>query len=167
MSRMRGFTVIEVMVIVVIISLLAGIALAIDNQLIDKGNSVTVASHAKAISRLLENYYSSHGGKYPSTDQVGTSSSVQTNLLDGADAAIFNGAKGTYAFLPIPSYYGATRPADSAYSAYWEDSYVYQPLQTDNTLCEASNQQCVRYVLYYSDSPTVREMLTIESIHQQ
>src|SRR5882672_7951405 len=66
----RGFTLIELMIVVAIIGILAAIAIPKFSQLITKGNEANTKGNLGAIRSALSIYYGDTEGSYPSTSDL-------------------------------------------------------------------------------------------------
>lgn len=167
----RGFTLIELMIVIVIMGILlvVGVVEVTGSQVKARDNERT--GDTSSIAAALETYYTSATAiagassnySYPSTALIGTESTLLPDLNtealtspsdpnNGDDfVAATNNAQTVAGITPRPS-------SDN-------DVYVYQPLQSDGTLCTSSSQECRKFTIYYyleSDG----SIHTITSRHQ-
>ena len=149
----RGFTIVELLIVVAVMGIL--LVLAVVNlrdsqgQARDTERSTDIAS----ISKYLESFYTSGNdsstsyGFYPSTELIGQ----ETNYLSGIDKkALIAPGETTIA----DSFFAATNNSQTLSGVTPQPdntnySYIYQPLQSDGTLCTSSVQKCRKYNLYY------------------
>lgn len=66
----KGFTLIELMIVVVIIGILANIGIAGYKTVMDRARNVNVAANVKSIQQGLENYAGDHSGQPPSDNDA-------------------------------------------------------------------------------------------------
>ncbi len=155
----RGFTLIELMVVIVIMAFLASLSIGADLILLRQGRDAERQSDATAIARYLEDYYRVNASVSAPSYPITTAAAVQTaiksmsgdtiDIMTAPDATTLSLTVNTAAFPPTPT----------------KTQYIYQAFSqpTGTTICSAS--PCVRFKLYYlSESKGVQ---VIESIHQQ
>ncbi len=82
----RGFTIIEIMVVVVIIGILASIALFQYNKIIDKAKIVSLKANMHSLEISIELYATDNGGNYPSnSDTTGLGEYLFKNIKNPYD----------------------------------------------------------------------------------
>ncbi len=85
MKRPRGFTIVEIAVVVMIISVLATITILAYNRTMSNSRNDSAKSRTQMIANALEKYYSANG-EYPTCTQLTQSSSVvASTYLPGID----------------------------------------------------------------------------------
>jgi prepilin-type N-terminal cleavage/methylation domain-containing protein len=130
-----GFTIVELLIVIVVIGILAALVITTFNGIQQKGRDTERETDIKALHGQLEAYYAQNG-KYPTlanmNDNNGAASWVGTNLK-GLDREAFHdpkAANGAYTMV------GAA--AANAYA------YAAAPANCDNT---ATNGDCLSYTL--------------------
>ncbi len=79
----KGFTLVELMVVVVIIGVLVAIAIPIYNNVTDTARDKADEANVRTIKGAVQMYASTQGGQLPSvTNQVVNESSILKNYLD-------------------------------------------------------------------------------------
>ncbi len=71
-SKAAGFTLIEVLIVLVVISIMIAIALPVFSRAREKGRSATCQSNLKQIALAMQQYVQDHDGWYPSAGIIGT-----------------------------------------------------------------------------------------------
>lgn len=150
MEKSGGFTLIELLVTitVMVILLTFSVVLLRNNQASarDEERKTDVSN----IAQQLENYYSSGTdsaaatGSYPPTQMMDTEAEVKSALRDldprslrapdVSDASPMSLAVATSASQPSPAL----------------NTYVYQPLKVDGSLCTATSDECTKFSLFYT-----------------
>lgn len=155
LGRNEGFTVIELLVVIVAISILATIGILSTNGYREKSRDSERLSDIDVISRNLERYYrtspTSSGASYPNN---GISATSLAAIIGNSDATTAPNQTGNS--LVLASSAGAQNPTIS--------QYVYQPLNLDGSVCTAN--PCVRYQLYYRLEST-NVVGSVTSLRQQ
>ena len=87
-SNKRGFTIVELLIVIVVIAILAAISIVAYNGIQDRAKNIRVQSDIKQVATLIEMYYAQEG-TYPSTGSLSNVYS-DANCTFAADS---NGAK--------------------------------------------------------------------------
>lgn len=151
----RGFTIVEILVIITVmgillvlgtVNLLGSQASARDTE--RKEDVETIALH-------LDTYYQSGTdgstavGEYPSTVLASSGAVYMKQILRDADVKSIT-APGitdpTLTFIPATN---STQTTAGITPQPTTSQYVYQPLQSDGTLCTLESQECRKFNLYY------------------
>jgi len=148
----RGFTVVELIIVITIMSIL--LVLGVVNLRSTQANARDEErkTDIESIALQLENFYlsgtdgSTTIGDYPPTTLTGAA--IQPSLRD-ADMKSFTapGAASLAAsFIPATN---ITQTTAGIAPQPTISQYVYQPLQSDGTLCTTGAQECRKFNLYY------------------
>jgi prepilin-type N-terminal cleavage/methylation domain-containing protein len=126
--KQTGFTIVELLIVIVVIGILAGLVITTFNGIQQKGRDTERETDIKALHGQVEAYYAQNG-KYPSLADMNDSTFVAANLK-GLDHEAFRDPKGTVYTL-------AANPAADVYS------YATTPANCDN----GANGDCTSYTL--------------------
>jgi prepilin-type N-terminal cleavage/methylation domain-containing protein len=97
-SNKRGFTIVELLIVIVVIAILAAISIVAYNGIQDRAKNIRVQSDIKQVATLIEMYYAQEG-TYPSTGSLSNVYS-DANCTFAADS---NGAKTKTVFSLLAS----------------------------------------------------------------
>jgi prepilin-type N-terminal cleavage/methylation domain-containing protein len=160
----RGFTIVELLIVIVIMGML--LTLGVINL---RGSQIGARdaerkADIESIATQLETYYTSGTdssaatGDYPPTTLTATSSSMKQYLRDINTQSLI-----------AP---GVTDPTQTFISASNTNiplpninQYIYQPIQSDGTLCTQDSQECRKFNLYYT-TETDNTVHTVTSKNQ-
>lgn len=81
-NNQKGFTLVELMVVVVIIGILIAIAVPVYNSVTDRANRSAVVANLRTIDGAISSYGATHDGAIPTAAQLYTSGAT-TNYLQG------------------------------------------------------------------------------------
>jgi prepilin-type N-terminal cleavage/methylation domain-containing protein len=129
-NKQSGFTIVELLIVIVVIGILAGLVITTFSGIQQKARDTTRETDIKALHGQLEAFWAQKG-YYPSLTDMNTASFVSTNLK-GLDLAAFKdpkGASGTLVASPVAN------------------SFAYAVTNTGGTSCEADDTTCSKYVL--------------------
>lgn len=87
MKRSSGFTIVEVIVVVIVVGILAGLSMFAFNQVQANARNDERVSDVTAISTALEEYYRENS-VYPSCSQMTQSASAVASLLGISESAL-------------------------------------------------------------------------------
>lgn len=120
----RGFTIVELLIVIVVIGILAALVITTFNGIQQKGRDTERQTDIKALHGQLEAYYAQNG-RYPTSNDLGTNSAnnvtfIGTNMK-GLDKEALRDPKGTSGDFSLLSAPGANKY-----------SYVPSPSGCDN-----------------------------------
>lgn len=136
----QGFTIVELLIVIVVIGILAALVITTYNGIQQKGRNTERTTDLKALQGQLEAYYAQNGS-YPASSQLGTTSATNVTFIQtsmrGLDKEALRDPKGTPGSYALLS--GTTASATQyAYSVTAEDG---------TTACTAAAGDCTKYVL--------------------
>ncbi len=133
----QGFTIVELLIVIVVIGILAALVITTYNGIQQKGRNTERTTDLKAVQGQLEAYYAQKGA-YPAGSQLGSDSGVNvtfiTNEMKGLDKEALRDPKGpdnTYSL-------GTTATATQ---------YAYAPTNDTNGACTEAAADCTKYTL--------------------
>jgi prepilin-type N-terminal cleavage/methylation domain-containing protein len=153
--KQRGFTIVELIITISIMLILLTLAVVNLNATQANGRDSERTSDISAIANNLETFYkngtntSTTLGRYPSTALLASGETSIKSLLPYIDIKSVQApgaASASASFIPATNTVQTTagvapQPTTS--------QYVYQPIQTDGSLCTAETQECRKFNLYY------------------
>jgi general secretion pathway protein G len=116
--KQQGFTIVELLIVIVVIGILAGLVITTFNGIQQKGRDTERQTDIKAIYGQVEAYYAQNG-YYPSLTQLNTAT-FRSDNLKGLDDAALKDPKGSAATL-------VASPVAASYA------YEATPASCDNT----------------------------------
>lgn len=135
----QGFTIVELLIVIVVIGILAALVITTYNGIQQKGRNTERTTDLKAVQGQLEAYYATNG-RYPTSTNLGSTS--DTNLafikdnMKGLDKEALRDPKGATGDFSL-----AASPTANKYS--------YAPSgDTAGSTCDnATGGDCTKYVL--------------------
>jgi prepilin-type N-terminal cleavage/methylation domain-containing protein len=76
----KGFTIVELLIVIVVIGILAALVITTYNGIQQKGRNTERTTDLKAVQGQLEAYYAQNG-RYPSTTDIGTTSANNVTFI--------------------------------------------------------------------------------------
>jgi prepilin-type N-terminal cleavage/methylation domain-containing protein len=133
--KQQGFTIVELLIVIVVIGILAGLVLVTFNGIQQKARNTERTTDLKAIQSHLE-AYNAQNGRYPLLSDMNTQPGtgnwwIQDNMK-GLDKGALKDPKGSTSNL-----------AGSA----TVNQYAYAPTADDGSTCDNSATDCGKYVL--------------------
>ena len=129
-KKQSGFTIVELLIVIVVIGILAGLVITTFSGIQQKARDTERETDIKAMHGQVEAFWAQKG-YYPSLTDMNTAAFVTANLK-GLDAGAFKDPKGANGTL-------VAAPAASA--------YAYAVVNTGGTSCEADDTTCSKYTL--------------------
>lgn len=155
MKRMHGFTVVEVLVVIVIISMIAGITINAFNDVVRDGRDESRAGTATVVTEALEQYYSDNG-EYPSVASIARTAAVSR-------AAAATKLSVSEKDLTLPRLTSGTNPIDGNGTAPSTTNLVYTGSPNSSICTTTVDGGCTSFTLrYVEESGTA---ITITSRH--
>jgi prepilin-type N-terminal cleavage/methylation domain-containing protein len=155
----RGFTIVELIIVIAIMGILLVLAVVNLRSTQANGRDSERASDTAAIALQLNAYYESGNsdlsivaGSYPSTAVSSDTNANIENILRDIDIKLLLAPGVTT--TTTKSFVSATNNTQTIggvapQPAAANDVYVYQPLQSDGSLCTLTSQICRKFNMYY------------------
>jgi prepilin-type N-terminal cleavage/methylation domain-containing protein len=128
--RQQGFTIVELLIVIVVIGILAALVITTYAGIQAKARNSKRQTDVQNIQTQLEAYFQT-SGNYPSLADMNSASFLSTNMKS-LDTGALQDPQGSSTAL-------VTTPALKV--------YAYQPLNAAGTSCEASDITCTQYTL--------------------
>lgn len=138
----KGFTIVELLIVIVVIGILAALVITTYNGIQQKGRNTERTTDLKAIQSQLEAYYAENG-VYPASTQLGTDGSDNLTFIAASMKGLAKEA------LRDPKDPGTTDDEKYGLAAtVAANTYAYAPTQDDGTTaCTAAAADCTKYTL--------------------
>jgi prepilin-type N-terminal cleavage/methylation domain-containing protein len=135
----KGFTIVELLIVIVVIGILAALVITTYNGIQQKGRNTERTTDLKAVQGQLEAYYAQNG-RYPSTTDIGTTSANNVTFIQasmkGLDKEALRDPKGAGGDYSVGS--STTGVASK---------YQYKPTDDSGNACDNSTTDCTKYTL--------------------
>lgn len=137
-KQSKGFTIVELLIVIVVIGILAGLVITTYNGIQQKARNTERTTDLKTFQSQLEAFYASNG-RYPSTADLGATGSSNLTFvaanLKGMDKETLSDPK--------------ANPHDySLATASTVNKYAYAPVNASGAACDdTGTNDCVKYVL--------------------
>lgn len=173
MDREAGFTIIELIIVIIIIGILVTISVGTQNSFLPLSRDSERAEDIASIARLLEIDYTDQlvlvGGvaspSYPSTTTFINDIASGSGTAARTDKALFTAPNQSTTSVVAAATTNAATP-ETGNQPPVINKYYYQPIRRDGTLCTDSSQACVLYRLIYR-SESGSSVIITRSSHQQ
>lgn len=137
--RQQGFTIVELLIVIVVIGILAALVITTYSGIQQKGRNTERTTDLKAVQGQLEAYYATNG-RYPATTDLGTTSASNVTFIKanmkGLDPEALRDPKGAVGDFSLGS--GATGVANK---------YQYKPSDDAGNACDNTTTDCTKYIL--------------------
>jgi prepilin-type N-terminal cleavage/methylation domain-containing protein len=147
-SLQKGFTLIEVLVVITVIAVLAAITIVAYNGIQDRANETSVKVDISNIAKQVE-YYKTDLGRYPSTTDITT---LQIKVNKAAYGVNPTGATGFYCVNSDGSAFSIVTRVKSLmilqYNSITGQTSTYSGSQTAPQLCTDSGVTTVTYLAF-------------------
>ncbi len=137
----KGFTIVELLIVIVVIGILAALVITTYNGIQQKGRNTERNTDLKAVQGQLEAYYAQNG-RYPSNSDLGTNSAnnvsfIGTNMK-GLDKEALRDPKAAAGNFALVNTTTATA-----------NQYAYQATDDTNGACDnnPTGTDCTKYTL--------------------
>jgi len=98
----KGFTIIELLIVIAVISILIGIALPRFKGMQDEGNIALAKAELRTLQTAVESYYIHNSNAYPATGAVALQSALASavpSIIDYVPTDPFNSSGSDYAYV--------------------------------------------------------------------
>ena len=133
----KGFTIVELLIVIVVIGILAGLVITTYNGIQQKARNTERTTDLKTFQSQLEAYYATNA-YYPGTDSLGTTSATNVTFIQanmkGMDKETLRDPKGTAADYSL----GVAAASGK---------YAYAPTKDDGSACTTAAGDCTKYTL--------------------
>jgi prepilin-type N-terminal cleavage/methylation domain-containing protein len=139
-SKQRGFTIVELLIVIVVIGILAALVVTTFTGIQQKSRNTERQTDIKAIHGQVEAYYAQNGS-YPAMAELNDQAWRATNMK-GLDCEALKDPKGTGA--------GTCAAGGAPYAvaaAATSTTYGYAPTKDDGTACTTAANDCTKYTL--------------------
>lgn len=138
----KGFTIVELLIVIVVIGILAGLVITTYNGIQTKARNTERTTDLKAVQGQLEAYYANKG-YYPGNDSLGAGGTngadnvtfIGTDMK-GLDKEALRDPKGTAGDYSLNT--GTTTG---------DNKYTYAPSTDANGTCTTTDGNCTKYTL--------------------
>lgn len=134
----KGFTIVELLIVIVVIGILAALVITTYNGIQQKGRNTERTTDLKALQSQLEAYFAVNG-RYPTTTQLGSNSATNVTFIGtdmkGLDKEALRDPK-----APAANY--------SLAATSTVNKYAYAATADDGTTaCDNTSTDCAKYTL--------------------
>ena len=153
--KMRGFTVVELVITITVMGIL--LALAVVNITSTQVNARDTERKVdvEATGNYLETFYKNGStssptpGRYPSTQLVASGETSVKSFLPDIDIINVTAPGAASAAASFIAATNSTQTAAGVAPQPTTEQYVYQPIQSDGSLCTTELQECRKFNIYF------------------
>lgn len=146
MKHLRGFTIVEIIIVITVIGILAGIGIVSYSGMQTRARDTERKADIDSVVSALETYYEQFG-KYPDYETIVSGSFLSDTLR--LSPSVLTAPGSTTGTPPLYSY--EVIWALSGGQSADPNVYGYKAFTDNNTrICEAASQVCTRYELSYA-----------------
>jgi general secretion pathway protein G len=133
----RGFTIVELLIVIVVIGILAGLVITTYNGIQQKARNTERTTDLKTLQAQLEAYFAENDSHYPSLTDLNTQPAtgtwwITTNMKGMDKETLRDPSNSRYQLASTPT----------------AKQYSYQVFQSDGTTsCETDDTTCATYTL--------------------
>lgn len=153
--KQRGFTIVEIVIVITILGILVTLALVNLHSTQVNGRDTERKNDIEALTTNLEAFYrsgtdsSTSVGRYPSTTISAGNETTLRSILRDLDLKAVTSPTATTVAETFVSATNTTQTAAGVTPQPTISQYVYQPLQSDGSLCTSESQECRKFNVYY------------------
>jgi type II secretion system protein G len=136
LKRQQGFTIVELLIVIVVIGILAGLVIVTYNGIQQKARNTERTTDISALQSHLEAYFAQNNGTYPTLDNLNTQPAtgnwwIQDNMKGLSKEALRDPKSASYSLASTPT----------------TNQYAYQPTDDSGNACDNSTTNCTKYTL--------------------
>jgi prepilin-type N-terminal cleavage/methylation domain-containing protein len=155
----RGFTIVELIITITIMGILLTLAVVNVGTTQAKARDDARKSDIESIASNLESFYisgtdnSTNFNRYPAVSLTGSAANITSNLRDANLNSFLPPGTTDVSQTFLPSTNAGTSPSIQTTAGVLpqptKDQYVYQPIKSDGSVCQAGDIDCRKYNLFY------------------
>jgi prepilin-type N-terminal cleavage/methylation domain-containing protein len=155
----RGFTIVELIITITIMGILLTLAVVNVNSTQMNARDDERKADIEAIASNLEAFYSSGTdgaisyARYPTVGLTGSATNITTNLRDANIKSFMPPGTTDVSLTFLPSTNTGSSPTIQTTAGVLpqptKDTYVYQPIKSDGTICASGEIDCRKFNLFY------------------
>lgn len=144
-QKISGFTIVELLIVIVVISILAAITIVAYNGIQTRARTAEKVSDLAAVMKQLEIFYTDKG-YYPRIDRLSPTNidTTRTTLFTNVGYDMFIAPGSTQPKSSFIGYVGGMLPEQYTYK-----SWTSGGIQCDNVTTTPDESVCVKYAVWY------------------